>query len=87
MSRILADHIADMLPALQDKITSRRNEASRELAALGDGRPDDPGGQAAVVLEKLHGGVVAAVVVVVVVVQLVQLAAFVRPAPFKSAAP
>ena len=86
MSRILADHIADMLPALQDKITSRRNEASRELAALGDGRPDDPGGQAAVVLEKLHGGVVAAVVVVVVV-QLVQLAAFVRPAPFKSAAP
>jgi dynamin 1-like protein len=43
VSRILADHIADLLPALQDKIVSRRNEAARELAALGNGRPEDPG--------------------------------------------
>jgi dynamin 1-like protein len=55
VSRILADHIADLLPALHDKIVSRKNEASRDLAALGDGRPEDPAGQAAVVLEKLHG--------------------------------
>lgn len=48
VSRILAEHVADLLPSLQDKIVSRRNEASRELAALGNGRPDDPAGQAAV---------------------------------------
>jgi|TARA_B110000967_G_scaffold11370_1_gene11139 dynamin 1-like protein len=31
------------------------NAAQRELASLGDGRPDDPAQQAAMVLEKLHG--------------------------------
>lgn len=48
VSRILADHIAELLPALQDKVVSRKNDAGRELAALGDGRPEDPAGQAAV---------------------------------------
>ena len=55
VSRILADHIADLLPALSDKITTRRSEAQRELKSLGEGRPEDPGRQSAMVLEKLHG--------------------------------
>ena len=55
VSTILARHIANLLPSLQDKIVNRRNEAARELAALGDGRPEDPARQAALVLEKLHG--------------------------------
>lgn len=55
VSRILGDHIAELLPALQDKLVARKNDAARELASLGDGRPDDPAGQAAMVLEKLHG--------------------------------
>jgi|MDSW01.1.fsa_nt_gb dynamin 1-like protein len=55
VSRILADHIAELLPALQDKIASRRCDAARELAALGEGRPEDAASQAALVLEKLHG--------------------------------
>lgn len=55
VSRILADHIARLLPELQDKISSRKSEAQRELSSLGDGRPEDPASQAAMVLEKLHG--------------------------------
>lgn len=55
VSRILADHIANLLPGLQVKINSRKDDAARELAALGDGRPEDAGAQAAMVLEKLHG--------------------------------
>ena len=55
VSRILADHIADLLPALSDKIATRRAEAQRELVSLGEGRPEDPGRQSAMVLEKLHG--------------------------------
>ena len=55
VSRILADHIADLLPALSDKIATRRAEAQRELKSLGEGRPEDPGRQSAMVLEKLHG--------------------------------
>ena len=55
VSRILGEHIAELLPALQDKLAARKNDAARELASLGDGRPDDPAGQAAMVLEKLHG--------------------------------
>ena len=55
VSRILGEHIAELLPALQDKLAARKNEAARELASLGDGRPEDPAGQAAMVLEKLHG--------------------------------
>ena len=55
VSRILADHIADLLPALSDKIATRRAEAQRELVSLGEGRPEDPSRQSAMVLEKLHG--------------------------------
>ena len=55
VSRILGEHIAELLPALQDKLVARKNDAAREMASLGDGRPDDPAGQAAMVLEKLHG--------------------------------
>ena len=55
VSRILGEHISELLPALQDKLAARKNDAARELASLGDGRPDDPAGQAAMVLEKLHG--------------------------------
>ena len=55
MSRILADHIAELLPALSDKIATRRAEAQRELKSLGEGRPEDVGRQSAMVLEKLHG--------------------------------
>ena len=55
VSRILADHIADLLPALSDKIATRRAEAQRELVCLGEGRPEDPSRQSAMVLEKLHG--------------------------------
>ena len=55
VSRILAEHIADLLPALSDKIATRRAEAQRELVSLGEGRPEDPSRQSAMVLEKLHG--------------------------------
>ncbi len=55
VSRILADHIAELLPALSDKIATRRAEAQRELKSLGEGRPEDVGRQSAMVLEKLHG--------------------------------
>ena len=55
VSRILADHIANLLPALSDKIATRRAEAQRELVSLGEGRPEDPSRQSAMVLEKLHG--------------------------------
>ena len=55
VSRILSDHIADLLPALSDKIATRRAEAQRELVSLGEGRPEDPSRQSAMVLEKLHG--------------------------------
>ena len=37
VSRILADHIAELLPALSDKIATRRAEAQRELKSLGEG--------------------------------------------------
>ena len=55
VSRILGEHISELLPMLTDKIVARRNEAQRDLQSLGDGRPDDPASQAAMVLEKLHG--------------------------------
>jgi dynamin 1-like protein len=55
VSRILGEHISELLPALQDTIVSKRGDAQKELASLGDGCPDDPAGQAAMVLEKLHG--------------------------------
>ena len=55
VSRICPDHIARLLPELQDKISRRKSEAQRELSSLGDGRPEDPASQAAMVLEKLHG--------------------------------
>ena len=55
VSRILGEHISELLPMLTDKIVARKNEAQRDLQSLGDGRPDDPASQAAMVLEKLHG--------------------------------
>ena len=54
VSRILGDHIADVLPTLAEKVSKRREAASREMKELGEGRPDDPGLQSSFVLEKLH---------------------------------
>ena len=42
VSRILGEHISELLPALQDNAARRARTTRRAARRLGDGRPDDP---------------------------------------------
>jgi len=54
VSSILSAHIQALLPGLAEAIGSKRNIAATELAALGDGHPETPSAQGALILTMLH---------------------------------
>jgi dynamin 1-like protein len=54
VSSILSAHIQALLPGLAEAIGGKRNAASAELTALGDGHPETSSAQGALILTMLH---------------------------------